>query len=236
MRQLKLALPIVPSELLKQQALGFIALVLAVGAAYTCTQLNLVSAAADVDADADDSRPSKAEIDIHIREVAGRHGVPARLVAAIISVESEFNAHAVSRRGAEGLMQLMPATAASLDVQDSFDARDNIDGGVRHLKRLMRRFDNDLPLVIAAYNAGEQAVIAHHGIPPYRETRQYVVRVLKRYDPEAARTVRERFVGPAKAAPASARITRIMFVPPETMSLQAMPAPAASPQGTSEAP
>jgi soluble lytic murein transglycosylase len=95
----------------------------------------------------------------------------------------------VSRRGAEGLMQLMPATAADLDVQDAFDPADNLDGGVRHLKRLMGRFRGDLPLALAAYNAGETAVIAHRGIPPYRETRQYVVRVLRRYDPEAARAV-----------------------------------------------
>jgi hypothetical protein len=100
-------------------------------------------------------------------------------------------------------MQLMPATAADLDVQDSFDPRDNIDGGVRHLKRLMARFHNDVPLALAAYNAGEQAVINHRGIPPYRETRQYVVRVLRRYDRDAARSVAQQLAQPRVAAPAT---------------------------------
>jgi len=93
-------------------------------------------------------------------------------------------------------MQLMPRTAAEFDVQDSFDPRDNIEGGVRHLKRLMRRFNNDVPLVLAAYNVSEQTVIAHRGIPPYRETRQYVVRVLRRYDREQARLVAQQLAAP----------------------------------------
>jgi hypothetical protein len=132
-----------------------------------------------------------------------------------VAVESQFNPRAVSRRGAEGLMQLMPATAADLEVEDPFDPRENIDGGVRHLKRLMRRFHNDLPLVLAAYNAGEQAVINHRGIPPYRETRQYVVRVLRRYDREAARAVAQQLAAPKKKpAPAPARVARVMYVAP----------------------
>jgi hypothetical protein len=117
-------------------------------------------------------------------------------VAAIIAVESEFNPRAVSRRGAQGLMQLMPATAAHLDVQDSFDTRENIEGGVRHLRVLMDRYHNDLPLVLAAYNAGDTAVLTHRGIPPYRETRQYVIRVLRRYDRDAARAAAHRIYGP----------------------------------------
>jgi hypothetical protein len=120
------------------------------------------------------------EIEAHIREVAARYGVSPRLVAAIIEAESEFNPRAVSRKGARGLMQLMPATAVSLQVEDSFDPFENIDGGVRHLRRLLDRFQGNLPLAIAAYNAGEQAVVAHGGIPPYRETRRYVSRILRR--------------------------------------------------------
>src|SRR5688572_7213776 len=116
----------------------------------------------------------------HIRDVAARYGVSPRLVAAIVEAESEFNPRAESRRGARGLMQLMPATATSLQVEDAFDPRSNIDGGVRHLRRLMDRFDGDLPVVLAAYNAGEQAVIHHGGVPPYRETRRYVRRILRR--------------------------------------------------------
>jgi soluble lytic murein transglycosylase-like protein len=133
--------------------------------------------------DADDSdvpEISVADIKVHIREVAARYGVSARLVAAIVEAESEFNPRAQSRKGARGLMQLMPATATSLQVEDAFDPRSNIDGGVRHLRRLMDRFDGDLPVVLAAYNAGEQAVILHRGVPPYGETRRYVRRILRR--------------------------------------------------------
>ncbi|OGL00014.1 MAG: hypothetical protein A3D33_05195 [Candidatus Rokubacteria bacterium RIFCSPHIGHO2_02_FULL_73_26] len=127
-----------------------------------------------------------------IREVASRHGVPEKLVAAVIRAESSFNPHAVSPKGAQGLMQLMPATASMLGVHDSFDPRQNIEGGVRHLRGLIDRFGNNLPLALAAYNAGERAVSTHRGIPPYTETREYVERVLRFYDGGAgivARTV-----------------------------------------------
>jgi soluble lytic murein transglycosylase-like protein len=118
----------------------------------------------------------------HIRAVATRYGVSEELIAAIIEAESGFNPRAVSRRGAQGLMQLMPATAVHLGVGDPFNPRENIDGGVRHLLSLLDRFDNDLPLALAAYNAGERAVINYRGIPPYRQTRQYVKRILRRLD------------------------------------------------------
>ena len=121
-----------------------------------------------------------AEIHAHIREVAVRYGISPLLVAAIIEAESEFNPRAVSRKGARGLMQLMPETASSLDVQDSFDPYENVEGGVRHLRRLMDRFNGNLPLVLAAYNAGEQNVVNYGGVPPYRETRRYVAKILRR--------------------------------------------------------
>ncbi len=85
-------------------------------------------------------------------------------------------------KGAQGLMQLMPETASMLGVRNSFDPQQNIDGGVRHLRGLIDRFGNDLPLALAAYNAGEKAVISNRGIPPYPETRDYVTRVLYHYD------------------------------------------------------
>ena len=121
------------------------------------------------------SSPSLTEM---IRVAAGRHGVPEQLVSAVIRVESGFNPRAVSRKGAQGLMQLMPQTASILGVRDSFDPRDNIEGGVRHLRGLIDRFGNNLPLVLAAYNAGEGAVNTHGGIPPYPETQAYVGRIL----------------------------------------------------------
>jgi len=117
-----------------------------------------------------------------IRDAAARYGVSERLVSAVIRVESAFNPRAVSRKGAQGLMQLMPATAAQLGVRNSFDPQENIDGGVRHLRGLIDRFSNSLPLALAAYNAGERAVTTYRGIPPYAETRDYVTRVLYLYD------------------------------------------------------
>ena len=125
-------------------------------------------------------------LDAHIREAAILYGFSQNLVAAIIETESQFNTHAVSRRGARGLMQLTPATAALLGVDDPFDPRANIHGGVRHLRSLMDRFDNNLTLALAAYNAGERAVLIYGGVPPYRETRQYVSRILQRLDREGA--------------------------------------------------
>lgn len=124
--------------------------------------------------------PEIVEIEAHIREVAVRYDIPPILVAAIVEAESEFNPRAVSRRGARGLMQLMPGTASSLQVSDTFDPYENIEGGVRHLRGLMDRYHGNLPLVLAAYNAGEQAVMAYGGVPPYRETRRYVSRILRR--------------------------------------------------------
>src|SRR5213594_874182 len=116
-----------------------------------------------------------------VADASARHGVPERLIWAVIRVESGFDHRAVSRRGARGLMQLMPETAAILGVRDSFDPRENIHAGARHLRGLMERFRYDLPLAIAAYNAGEKPVVAFRGIPPYPETREYVTRVLRFY-------------------------------------------------------
>ncbi len=116
-----------------------------------------------------------------ITEAAARHGVPQRLVEAVIRVESAFNPWAISRTGARGLMQLMPGTAALLGVRDAFDPRQNIEGGVRHLRNLMDLYPNNLRLALAAYNAGVQAVSWYRGVPPYPETQQYVEKVLGHY-------------------------------------------------------
>jgi soluble lytic murein transglycosylase-like protein len=116
-----------------------------------------------------------------IEDAAQRYGVPVRLVSAVIRAESGFNPRAVSRKGAQGLMQLMPTTASMLGVRNSFDPRQNIDGGVRHLRGLIDRFPHNLPLAIAAYNAGERAVVQYGGIPPYQETQDYVTKVLYFY-------------------------------------------------------
>jgi soluble lytic murein transglycosylase-like protein len=112
-----------------------------------------------------------------IDRVSATHGVPANLVHAVIQVESGYDERAVSRTGAIGLMQLMPETARQFNVDDPYDPRQNIEGGVRYLKTLLDRFP--LKLALAAYNAGEGAVRRFRGIPPYAETRGYVARILK---------------------------------------------------------
>jgi len=119
--------------------------------------------------------------DQDIAEAASRYAVPERLVRAIIRVESGFDHRAVSRRGARGLMQLMPETAAILGVRDCFNPRQNIDGGTRHLQAMLVTFRHDVRLAVAAYNAGEKPVRAYRGVPPYRETREYVAQVLHLY-------------------------------------------------------
>jgi soluble lytic murein transglycosylase-like protein len=118
-----------------------------------------------------------------IARTSERYRVDSALVKAIIKAESNFNHRAVSPVGARGLMQLMPSTAASLQVKDSFHPENNVDGGVRYLRYLMNLFNGNLPLVLAAYNAGENAVIRHNNrIPPYPETQTYVKRVLNYFD------------------------------------------------------
>lgn len=120
-----------------------------------------------------------------IRRHASTHGLSPELVSAVMRVESCYDRHAVSRSGARGLMQLMPATAAELGVHDAFDPEQNIAGGVRYLARMLKRFDNDLRLGLAAYNAGPGTVAAHGGVPPLPQTQSYITRILKLYKPGA---------------------------------------------------
>lgn len=112
---------------------------------------------------------------------ARRHGLDPELVLAVVGVESAFQPEAVSPKGAQGLMQLMPRTAASLGVEDALDPEQNLDGGTRHLGSLLELYDGDVERALAAYNAGEGAVARHGGIPPFRETRDYVRKVIERY-------------------------------------------------------
>lgn len=119
-----------------------------------------------------------------IRKHASAHGLSPDLVSAVMRVESCYDSRAVSRAGARGLMQLMPGTARDLGVHDSFDPDQNIGGGVRYLSMMLRRFNQDLKLGLAAYNAGPEAVAAHKGVPPYPETRSYIARILKLYSPD----------------------------------------------------
>jgi soluble lytic murein transglycosylase-like protein len=122
-----------------------------------------------------------AYIDI-INSACNKHGVDPSLVHAVVKVESDFNTYAVSRKGAMGLMQLMPQTAVTLNVKNSFNPTENIDGGVKYLRYLIDRYEGNLSLALAAYNSGETAVKKWGTIPPYKETQQYVKRILKIYN------------------------------------------------------
>lgn len=124
-----------------------------------------------------------------IREAAERFGVDFRLIKAVIHAESAFNHRALSSKGAQGLMQLMPGTARDLRVSDPFDPRQNVYGGTRYLKQMLRRYNNDVSLSLAAYNSGPRTVERYGGVPPYRETVSYIRKVkalMRRYDSQPA--------------------------------------------------
>jgi soluble lytic murein transglycosylase-like protein len=133
-----------------------------------------------------DSTASPSNVPVHLAAIVGdaarTHGVDPRLLAAVAGRESAWNAQAVSRTGACGIMQLMPATARYLGVTNLFDVRDNIFGGARYLRALLDVFHGDLDLTLAAYNAGPGAVQRYGGVPPYRETQAYVRSVHAAYE------------------------------------------------------
>jgi hypothetical protein len=133
---------------------------------------------------------TQREIDAAIDQAATRHNVDPNLVRAVIKVESNFNPNAVSRTGAMGLMQLMPQTARSLNVANPFDTEQNVDAGVRHLKKLMESYGGDVRLTLAAYNAGAGAVARSAGVPHFRETRNYVKRITALYYGDPASSYR----------------------------------------------
>jgi soluble lytic murein transglycosylase-like protein len=121
------------------------------------------------------------DIDSAIEQAAARHNVDPNLVRAVVKVESNFNPNAVSRKGAMGLMQLMPATARQLKVRNPFDPEQNVDAGVRHLKQLLESYGGDVKLTLAAYNAGAGAVARSSGVPHFAETQNYVRRITNLY-------------------------------------------------------
>jgi soluble lytic murein transglycosylase-like protein len=134
-----------------------------------------------VAANARGHQASQEEIDASIVMAAARHNVDPNLVRAVVKVESNFNSNAVSRKGAMGLMQLMPQTARSLNVKNPFDPDQNVDAGVRHLKHLLENYGGDVNLTLAAYNAGAGAVARSSGVPHFAETQNYVRRITNLY-------------------------------------------------------
>jgi soluble lytic murein transglycosylase-like protein len=129
--------------------------------------------------------PSTSEaLDGYIQEASRTYAVPVALIRAVIHVESAGDTRAVSPKGAQGLMQLMPATAAALGVRDPFDPRENVLAGARYLRFLLDRLEGDVALSLAAYNAGHEAVLRYRGVPPYPETRQYLSRIAWQLDLE----------------------------------------------------
>jgi soluble lytic murein transglycosylase-like protein len=131
-----------------------------------------------------------------VRETADRHRMDPALVRAVIETESNWNPKAYSHKGAGGLMQLIPTTAQKYGAYDVFDPQQNIDAGVKHLKWLLERYNGNLDLALAAYNAGEGAVDRFHGVPAYRETRNYVQRVQNAYFRPGSGRMADAFINP----------------------------------------
>jgi hypothetical protein len=156
----------------------------------------------------------------HIKAAAQRHRLSEELIRAVISVESNFDHAAVSRKGAQGLMQLMPQTSALIGVRDPHSPGENIDAGASHLRAMLDTFNNDLPLALAAYNAGETTVIRYKGVPPYPETRRFVARVLRKMgDPKGVDRVLAK-----PAIPEPQWVSRTGRVKPKIQMVKSAPA------------
>jgi Transglycosylase SLT domain len=143
-------------------------------------------------------RPT-TDLNTVVNEASGKYRLDPDLVNSVIKAESEFKVHAISPKGAQGLMQLMPGTAAQLGVRNTFDPRDNVDGGTRYLRELLERYNFDLVKALAAYNAGPQRVEHFGGVPPYQETRAYVAKIVKDFNKK--KEAQQKAVAAKKCAP-----------------------------------
>jgi soluble lytic murein transglycosylase-like protein len=159
------------------------------------------------------------DVDRWVNSASDQHRVDPDLIRSVIKAESGFNPHAVSPKGAQGLMQLMPSTASQLGVKDAFAPGENIEGGTRYLRDLLVLYNNDMAKALAAYNAGPQRVAQYNGVPPYRETHAYVARVIKDFNHTklAARAAAKQN-GKAEASPSRARKTRAAETKPQAKS------------------
>ncbi len=135
------------------------------------------------------AQPSAAELKQLLVQAGGHHNIDAELLASVVHAESAGQVQAVSRTGARGLMQLMPGTALALGVKDALVAGQNVEGGTKYLDQLLTRYHDNIALALAAYNAGPAAVDRFHGVPPYRETRAYVTRVIREFNRRKSATL-----------------------------------------------
>lgn len=148
-------------------------------------------------------KANRADIDAMVKEIAAKYQLDPDFVASVIKAESNFNPHAISRKGAQGLMQLMPQTANQLGVKDSFDPKANVEAGTAHLNALLQQYHDDPVKALAAYNAGAHRVQQYHGVPPYRETRAYVAAIVRDFNAKKraelrAEAARKKASSPAK--------------------------------------
>jgi soluble lytic murein transglycosylase-like protein len=154
-------------------------------------------------------KEARAAVDATVRNAAERHGLSPDLLHSVIRVESNYNPYAISSKGALGLMQLIPSTARRFGVANAFDPAESIEGGAKYLRYLLDYFAGDQVLALAAYNAGEGAVLKYGGVPPYPETRNYVTQVSKQMAAQAAETPG---TAPNETKPADVAAVRIYRV------------------------
>jgi soluble lytic murein transglycosylase-like protein len=138
-----------------------------------------------------------------VKEIASKYQLDPDFVASVIKAESNFNPHAVSRKGARGLMQLMPQTASQLGVKDAFDPKANVEAGTAHLNALLEQYHDDPVKALAAYNAGAHRVKQYHGVPPYRETRAYVAAIVRDFNAKKRAELRAEAARKKASSPAT---------------------------------
>jgi soluble lytic murein transglycosylase-like protein len=180
-------------------------------------------------------QPSPKNLDQVINDVSGQHRLDPDLITSVIRAESGFNPHAVSQKGAMGLMQLMPGTASQLGVPNAFDPQANVEGGTRYLRELLERYDFDMVKALAAYNAGPMRVQQYRGVPPYYETRAYVARIVRDFnrrkrEEEKSMEHQKQAATVQKSSAAQPRTSRSKAAVPSKAAAQAKPAAVISTQ------
>lgn len=164
-------------------------------------------------------KAKRADIDGMVKEIAARYQLDPDFVASVIKAESNFNPHAVSRKGARGLMQLMPQTASQLGVKDSFDPKANVEAGTAHLNALLEQYHDDPVKALAAYNAGAHRVQQYHGVPPYRETRAYVAAIVRDFNAKKRAELRAEAARKKASQPAKTQ-QKAKSIPKQTQAQQ----------------